>query len=550
MSITGEATWIPSGGRSLSGWVHRPEGATSNGVVVLAPSIGREHVISYRSMRALAIVLARAGLVAVRFAWTGTGESAPLPGDADPVATWQDDLRAVARFARAVSGHDAVDAIGLRVGAALLGSVDGARWGRRILWEPVSGRAFVRHHRALRMLAVPEVPASTSATIDLGGVAFDFGQVDSLARLAVRSDPAERASASQLLTIIEADRNVAARLYAVPSAYATVPFAALDRLAADLPRRPERPLPGWVPTTVATHRTGGPAGAGDDVLEEIVEIGPDRLPAVLTRPVDGRPRRSLSALFVAASAEPKDGATGLWVAAARALALDGVTSLRVDRRGVGDLADESADRDPNPYTVTAIDDLRTAARWLAGERRDPIVGVGLCSGAWLLGMASATSPIDHVVMLNNAAWRDQPAFYDRVDRRERPEGRGGGATEPTRIRRLRLWAKRMLLTRAPYRLWLALAGLALVDAPEIVMEPSSRTSTLSLHFGAADYERFRIHRGHDGLRRLTPSRSILLHRHEFLDHALLADTSRAAALAIIAEEFRRIGAVTEPAGSA
>lgn len=150
MTELGVASWIPLPDRSLYSWVHRPQNGEAKGAVVIAPPLAREQVISYRTLRMLAIELARQGWVAIRFAWTGTGESAEMPEGADPAALWKEDLAAVTEFAGTLVGTDRVHAIGLRAGAALLAATE-APLQSRLLWEPVGGKIFLRQQSMLRM---------------------------------------------------------------------------------------------------------------------------------------------------------------------------------------------------------------------------------------------------------------------------------------------------------------------------------------------------------------------------------------------------------------
>ena len=88
--------WFGEEGVPLFGWVHRPEGRAA-GAVVLCPPLFGEQVSTEHTFLVLARALAEAGLVAVRFAYEGTGDSASPTDAAGLVPRWIGDVgRAVA----------------------------------------------------------------------------------------------------------------------------------------------------------------------------------------------------------------------------------------------------------------------------------------------------------------------------------------------------------------------------------------------------------------------------------------------------------------------
>lgn len=532
-----EASWITGNGRSLYAWIHRPANLQSKGTVVLVPSLGREQVVSYRTLRVLAMMLAEQGWTAIRFAFSGTGESEDQPlesPDAGPswiVENWLEDLGAVIDFAQNIGGHHTVHAIGLRMGAAILAESDAPQLGMRLLWEPVGGRLFLRQHSTLRRLGLPDGPDPMPELMELGGLVLSAAQGEAVGQLPDPAKSGEELPAGGIV-VRESDPKVAKKIYAAVSLWATTPPQSLQELIERLPQGPLQELPPFTPKRTATLQV---PGFRAPVVEEIVLVGPDEVPAVYTSPTGEI--RGPAAQFAAASAEPKDGATSLWVQAARRLAAKGIPAMRFERTGCGDLGHRDDVKDPNPYTPEAIRDSVNTAWWLLERTGRPATGIGLCAGAWLMAVTSDQAPLDRVVMINNVAWREQLGFYEQVYANMAPEAGVGALRNMESVLSspgIKTRIKEALRERGPYALWLALGKAGKVNAPEVVLEIGSRSAELLVYFGAEDAELFAREHGRAGLRRLRRAgRTIEVRQDLQLDHALLAQRSRLNALAII-----------------
>ncbi|MBQ1443533.1 MAG: hypothetical protein IIZ13_06745 [Renibacterium sp.] len=540
MAELGEASWIMSGNRPLHGWVHRPTGSAVKGAVVIAPPLAREQVISYRSLRVLAIMLAQQGWVAIRFGWTGTGESAPMPESADPVALWHQDLQAVVGLAERIVEPGKVHALGLRVGAALLASAP-LDLGKRLLWEPVGGRMFLRQQSMLRAMSLPEDPVvPQDAGVEVNGALFLPHQASALSAVPnpAKAPPGTLPPGTEIS--VETDVNRSRKVHSVASIHAEVPTESLQRLIDSFPEsgRPVLQRP-WAPVRAITLA----APAGRRIVEELVEVGPDRLPGVYSRPLGSSSGTEAAAFFVAASAEPKDGVTALWVEAARNLAARGVPALRAERRGCGDLGVPEALMDPNPYTLEAIEDTENTAAWLHAKTGGSVTGIGLCVGAWLVSMASEHAPIDRVVMFNNVAWRSDADYFRRAfdewNIADDPVDVLSSAARDQRHRAsLKSTVKELLRAKAPYPLWLTLGRHSIANTPEVLMDIGSRQSELRLYFGPVDHQHFISERGPAGLRNLQRSGRVVTHHAEpVLDHSLMGHAARLRSLSIIEELF-------------
>jgi hypothetical protein len=120
--------------RPLLGAFHRPQRLRPRSTaVLLCNPFGEEASRSHRIYRVLATQLERAGYPAMRFDYSGTGDSA---GDSRDVTidAWLDDIAAAAERLRTLSGATKLVAVGL--GLALRHAV---------LWDPVvEGAAYLR----------------------------------------------------------------------------------------------------------------------------------------------------------------------------------------------------------------------------------------------------------------------------------------------------------------------------------------------------------------------------------------------------------------------
>lgn len=546
MRVEGQATFLSAGDRLLHLWVHGPATGRVHGAVVIAPALVREEVVSHRSMRLVAARAAERGWMAVRLTYSGTSESGERPPGSDPVEVWHRDLADVYTYLRAVVGENApIHAIGLRVGAALVASSK-VPFGQRLLWEPVSGDAFIRQYGRLRRTSGLVLPPVQETGVEISGALFTDAEAQS-----IRSLPDPRKSPDRGSEIVrEEDRRVAKKLYGVASIYAKASPSSIAAIVDRLEYSTERAVcndnndddghnnmvdvSGWMPQSSARVHV---AEFGVDVVEELLEIGDDRLPASYTRPVDSHGTGKGAVNFAPPSAEPKDGPTGLWAFEARRLAARGIPTLRLDRHHCADAAGLEQVKDSNPYTVQGASDIEAGARWLQRRTGEDVTGVGLCVGGWLVATAPPESVMRRRVILNNVAWRPAESYYDRLYRHwdvdlvlEKLRNMGDVHLNRT----LRTRVKDKVRRRMPYSFWLLLGKLSIPNVPEVVMEIATRTAEVFFYFGPEDGLLFVQERGEEGVRRLRRrGRRLAVTHLETLDHSLQANSSRVTAISII-----------------
>lgn len=154
-TYTVEPFFFGSGPRRLFGCAFVPEHAMAG--VVLCPPAGHEYVFTHRILRGLAVRLAEAGLLVLRFDYSGTGDSAGDFEDAR-LARWMEDIALAQETLRVKFRMRHVCLVGLRLGATLALLTDLSRQHAqiRVLWDPVSdgGRYLeelqTRQHDLLR----------------------------------------------------------------------------------------------------------------------------------------------------------------------------------------------------------------------------------------------------------------------------------------------------------------------------------------------------------------------------------------------------------------
>ncbi|WP_371053833.1 serine aminopeptidase domain-containing protein [Rhodococcus gordoniae] len=520
------ASWFGDAESPLLGHVHLPSGGRARGAVVLCPPLGKEHLDTYRGVKALAEQLAERGLVALRFDYEGTGDSAGDQDSPDAVEAWQRSVAAAVATARA-GGAAHVTVVGLRAGALIAatslpqcGPVDAA-----VLWDPiVSGRAFLREQRVLYRLALgmdhPDDPRvsmiggvlAPEAAEALGALRIDPRSLaGTRTLLAIRPAARETPAVARLAAALEADELSlhGHESFTTPSTlHPAIPTGHLGRIAdwigaAAPSSTTEIRFPDRKHAVVATTDTGVP------ITESAEYLGPNSMFALRTQGVRGTGSAGSTVLFFGTAYEHRVGPSRLWVELARSLAAHGVSSIRFDRTGVGDTG--TAHRAvPTPlYSDTSDRDAEDAVASLGVAPGDLVV-MGLCSGAWYAAWVGIRGHARAAVLVNMILW----STHRRKSLRnmlappapEAPEAPGvpgvPGKVDNSSVTlraRIKPWAQRHL----PYRLWLLLGRFGVTQVPEVVLEALRRADvSTTVVLSAQDHRSFESQRGEEGLMRL------------------------------------------------
>ncbi|HEV7885693.1 MAG TPA: alpha/beta fold hydrolase, partial [Solirubrobacteraceae bacterium] len=411
--------------------------------VLIAPPWGWDAVASYRSLRAWAQHLARAGHITLRFDFPASGDSGGAPGDAARLEVWVAAITAAADWLRADSGCGRIATLGLGFGGLVAGKAiaDGARIDDLVLWAAAArGRAFVREQRALSQLQSSRVTLTgeplpsglPEGWLEAGGFVLAAETIEALERVDLRS---LRPGGLERALLLERDgaaidARLRAQLEACGVAVTSGPGDGWEAMVFH-PERPEPPeevfsrVTSWLaqapePATVRPARP--PARAvGEIVLEAdgvrvresplTVQWGDGRLVGVLAEPVDA-PEAGLCAVFLNAGAVRRIGPNRIWVEAARRWAASGVPVLRIDLEGIGDAdGDGGRYRDAAKFYVPELLD-QVAVVLDALEARglgDRFVLAGLCAGGYLAFQAAVREQRVGAALLLNAGalvWDD------------------------------------------------------------------------------------------------------------------------------------------------
>ncbi len=537
MTARGEQTWFPSGDRTLEGWVHRPDDGRAVGAVVIAGPFAHEALVTYRALRVMAVEAARQGFVAVRFSWSGTGDSEPAPAATDLALAWQEDLAAAVELARSASGVDDVQAIGVRFGAAVVAEAP-VSLRRRVLWAPLGGRAFLRMQSSLLTMHLPADFPRAQQGLELCGYMLDEADASSLRRLRdPRSAMAETGPHTSWI-LVEDEADASAELFDREPNYARVSMPSVRRVLSALEPSRAAPVPEW--SADREHIVSDPS-SGRGMRHSLVDIGPDRLPAILTEPIGGVPASS-AALLVPFANDAK-GADRIARATSLRLAERGVPTLRADRRGIGDAADPRDLAETTSLTEDQAGDVVLFAEWLAERTHLPVIGIGLCSGAWLVARAALRAPFQRLLLINNQAWSTSERYYERQRRMMRttadttadPDAETLSPSRGGLARRL----KRFVRHRAPYQIRFRLfSGLGVDEIAESLLAPIPRQTSVRLLNGSADQRHWESTRGPHALRRLSRrGHRIRVDHDPRADHALMSEAALQSYLDLLDEEF-------------
>jgi alpha-beta hydrolase superfamily lysophospholipase len=355
-------------------------------------------VCAHRTYRQLAERLSRAGIVALRFDYDGTGDSAGAQDDPGRVGAWVASVgHAIDTVRRA--GAPRVVVVGMRMGATVAagwladhGGADGL-----VLWDPcASGRTYLREQQALGLFSLGG-QVRQDGSVEVPGIVYEADTAAELGSLSIAAT--EGPLAPRVLVLVRPDRpaNKAMRerltLDHVEWGHAPGQSALVD-VEPYMAREPEDAVDTvdtWVsdvigsssPTVtldpverkVGTVDQHADAGA---VVERIVALGDVELFGIVTEPA-GTPSGS-TVILLNAGVMDHVGPARLWVDFARRWAADGVRVLRFDLSGLGDSPVRPGQRPDLAYPPEAFDDLGAVVTAMGGPGK--VILTGLCSGGY------------------------------------------------------------------------------------------------------------------------------------------------------------------------
>jgi alpha/beta superfamily hydrolase len=398
--------WFGPSEHRLFGWVTWPSAAPVRGGVLLAPPIGREARAARRAFRQLAASLADRGFASLRFDYDGTGDSSGTFDDPGHDVAWTESVQHAAAYLRSL-GVSSVAAVGMRLGATIVGTAAGSRdlgLTSLVLWDPCeTGRSYLRELGALESLRRSNFTADQDGGVETAEFVFTPEAAGELRRLSL-SAAATTALAERVLVISRDDRAVSEKLrrrladekvdWETTSEQPAL--VNVEPLKAAMPLATMRSIVTWIasqPTEPQAFDAPGPAGpavmrlrgVANPVAERFVVLGPRELFGIVTEPV-GDAHGPLIAMFNVSN-EEHTGPSRLWVELSRRWAGLGLRCVRFDLTGLGDSPRVARRSDGSMYDQAWLEDLPEVARLLHPEDPSDTVFVGLCSGAYLAAEA-------------------------------------------------------------------------------------------------------------------------------------------------------------------
>jgi alpha-beta hydrolase superfamily lysophospholipase len=448
---TARPFYFKSDDNQLFAWLHRPVAplASKIGVVICAP-YGYESICAHRSIREFAEAITAAGIPAMRFDYSGTGDSAEIDKDADHVAQWTRDVIAAIRELRRLAGVERVCLLGIRLGAMLaaLAAAECRAVDSLILVGPVvSGRRYVRELRTTQLAGIalsgssgsdsdPDAKSTAPKVLEAGGFSLSAATLASLALVDLQATAAppvrsmlildndklpsaKRWSESLSHSAVELDYKVLPGL--IEMAITAPQFAAVPRAMIDATRE-------WLTATAMNgspgDRSPAPCDSSLPVTLTLAENPNSRQLPITERPIfissgaqlfgivteppsDEKRRRAV--ILLNPGADFHIGASRMYVSLARRWAQHGYVVLRLDLAGIGDSATRTGKVDDEVFPDEAIDDIRSAVEFIQWRYATRDVALaGLCSGAYhALRAAAAGLDVNRILMVNpqNYFWK-------------------------------------------------------------------------------------------------------------------------------------------------
>lgn len=512
-------TWFGPESAPLLGTLHVPAGGTARGGVVLCPPIGKEHVDSYRGLALLAQKLCTKGFLVLRFDYYCTGDSSGEQTQDDAVDLWKSSVREAAAFLRGC-GIDAVTVVGLRIGALVSaiasGDIDGVT--ALVLWDPViSGRKFVRQQRALAGSA--DNAAADQQYISLIGIALHRAAAQQLSSMDLTKTPIDPSIRVLIATRPEqAENRQLLRLIQMTNAEHTTVDGQTEFLepadfAIRLPAKAITSIANWIDGAGTSQRS--PVAAqlrhsaniidprfGITVTEQLSHRGTNNMFTIHTAPSPSVSSGPTLILYGTAS-EHRIGPSRLWVELARELAVYGVSTVRFDRASTGETTHVLDHELSTIYTPEQRTDAKDAVEFSGATPENRIVA-GLCSGSWSAAISAAELGGNHAILVNPLRWTTRQIEFTRSQ--ALTQGVPGRRSLALCLHDAAVRFKDIVRDRLPYRLWLQLGKVGLVQVPEILLSPLTEVGVdTTVLLSPGDHQWFLENRGVSGLRRLENS---------------------------------------------
>jgi alpha-beta hydrolase superfamily lysophospholipase len=413
--VSSTTLWFGPSERPLFGRLHVPDSGSARAAVLLCPPLGLESRCAARTYRILGERLEAKGFAVLGIDYQGTGDSSGSSDDPGQVSAWGASVHAGVDLMRS-NGARSIAAVGMRLGATLLASVAGeCGLDALVLWDPCdSGRSYLREQQALRSVHLGDkalhstpssqgdgaetsrVDAGEPGSIEVLSELYAAKTVEELSQLSIRS--AEGDLAPRVLVLIRPERSPSRsmvdrlslahvewgeaagqqELVGVKPSIAQVPEVAVATITQWLSRT--LPVDESAFSVPECERAVVERSDDDEIVEEIVRLGPLGLFGILTRA--RRQRSAVTAILLNSGTNDHVGPGRLWVHLARRWARAGLPALRVDLSGLGDSPVRPGQEQDVMYPPEVFDDLEEISKAISPVDPSAIVLVGLCSGGY------------------------------------------------------------------------------------------------------------------------------------------------------------------------
>ncbi len=391
-----------------------PASAVAQDIAVLIASPwGLEEMCTRKLWRVMAEKLADVGIASLRFDYPGTGDALDRDDFAGGLSLWEDSLVIAAERLQTKSGCKRVIIVSHGVGAIVA-----SRAAPRIpaldaiiyMAPAVSGRAYLRETQMWSKLVDEGLGLSEAQRISEGvaiaglilpgAIASDIRKID---LLALGEKPSQTC-----LVVARPDRpsddGFARHLEALGADVSGLAYTGYDELVTNpsISRIPDAVVAG---TTTWIAARGRPLEAdhpplsenmvvpllGDGYRETPVRFGDhQRLSGVLCEPLGRRYGATVLLLGTAYDRHAGWGQAGIGMA--RALASDGIASLRFDGANVGDSPPVPGRSDQVLFDGDQNNDVSEAVDFLETRQLLPAVVSGRCSGGYLAFNSAVNDP--------------------------------------------------------------------------------------------------------------------------------------------------------------
>ena len=417
MNTRKQPHWLDFEGTQTFFWQYSPDSAEicAEKAVILCPPTGHEYVHTHRTYCRLAEHLAMSGIEVIRLDYPGTGDSSGGLLQSGLLQTWLNVIEELVRYCQSELQLNDITLVGFRLGGNLALEVSRRLGGgRTILVEPiVSGRRYRREITATAKLA--DSQGQSQGLVEAGGFIYSSEALDFIESLNLDEQSLEllpkvdcfvgRAKKThrklELLVNFSLHEFEGYEDMMAEPQYTRVPQPFIEQLVVSVLEHDgqipsDEPFSGKIKNGLEGEHFRESA-----LVDDLGQIGVLTAPAELTNP-------SKIVLLINSGSVHHVGPNRLYVELARALSQQGIMSVRLDLKNLGDSAFSGCDHENHCYAPTAVSNAVNFIRYL--NRQYPAVPVsvaGICSGAH----HAFHSALDEIVEISQVLIINPLTFY-------------------------------------------------------------------------------------------------------------------------------------------